>query len=274
MKSFDGIPMNLQMYAEGGEVQEVAEPVSTEEPAEPVTGGQTEEPGQEPARDLQADAAAAAARRRAEQQYNSQLAARDAEFARRFGHITNPETGAPIRSEKDYFKALDAQNRARQQEILRQQGIDPSLIDQAVANSPIMRQAQQVIQQARMDEGNRMIESQLQQISAFYPEVKTLEDIANMPSFPAFDQYVRNGLSMVDAFKLANYDALSNRGTAAAKQAAINAAKSKGHLSPVGGGAGDDGKEVDIPSGDLEMWKEFYPGLSYKELRKKYNNTL
>lgn len=277
MKSFEDIPMNLQMYAEGEEVQEPAEPVS-EELEEPVTGDPNVEPEEpeptEPGRNLQSDAEFAAARRKAEQQFNARLAARDAEFARRFGHLTNPETGAPIRSEQDYFAALDAQQRIAQQEELRQKGIDPALIEQAVQNSPVMRQAQQVLHQATLDEGNRLIDAQVQQISAFYPEVKSLEDISKMPSFPVFDRYVKSGLSLVDAFKLANYDDLSNRGTAAAKQAAINAAKTKGHLSPVGGGAGDPANQVEIPEEELGIWKEAYPELSYKELRTKYNNTL
>jgi hypothetical protein len=275
MKSFEEIQMNLQMYAEGEEGQEVAEP-DIEGAEEPETGEQGEpdvDSGNDD-RDLQRDAEFAAARRRAEQQYNQQIASRDAEYARRFGHLTNPETGAPIRSEQDYFAALDAQERIRQREQLRQGGIDPDLIERAVANSPVMLQAQQVLNQARMDEGNRMLNDQVQQISSFYPDVKSLEDIAQMPTFPVFDQYVRNGLSLVDAFKLANYDTLSNRGTAAAKQAAINSAKGKGHLAPIGGGAGTPVNQVDIPAAELELWKDAYPNLSYKELRTKYNNTL
>lgn len=274
MRDLTKLPMNLQIFA-GEEGQEPADPVLegdatggevVDEPAEPE-GGEVQDPA-EPA--IDENARFAAARRQAE----AQIAARDQRFAERFGHITNPVTGRPIQSEKDYFEALDYQAQQQVMQQAKDQGVNPELIEQLVANSPAMRQAQQVIRQATIDEGNREMNQQIQEISGFYPEVKTLDDIVKMETFPVFDAYVRQGLNLVDAFRLANFDALSQRGAAASKQAAINAAKGKGHLSPVGGGAGDLTGEVEIPANERELWESFYPGLSYKELRTKYNNTL
>lgn len=274
MSDLTKLPMNLQIFA-GEEVQDPADPVlegeATEgeivdEPVEPE-GGKEQDPADSV---IDENARFAAARRQAE----AQIAARDQRFKERFGHITNPVTGRPIQSEKDYFEALDYQAQQQVMQQAKDQGVNPELIDQLVANSPAMRQAQQVLRQATIDEGNREMTQQIQQISSFYPEVKTLDDIVKMETFPVFDTYVRQGLNLVDAFRLANFDALSQRGAAASRQAAINAAKGKGHLSPVGGGAGDLAQEVEIPASERELWESFYPGLSYKELRTKYNNTL
>ena len=68
--------------------------------------------------------------------------------------------------------------------------------------------------------------------------------------------------------------ALVGKGAAASRQAAINSAKSTGHLIPVGGGASGPEGEVEIPKAELGLWQDMYPGLSYKELRTKYNRTL
>ena len=112
-------------------------------------------------------------------------------------------------------------------------------------------------------------------ISEFYPEVQSLADISKMDTFPAFDAYVRNGLSLVDAFKLANFETMSQRTAAATKQAAINAAKGKSHLSPVGVGAdGQTTQLVDIPQEARGVWEVAFPELSYKELKEKYNRSL
>lgn len=270
------IPMNLQMFA-GEEEPAGAEPVletggeATPEGIEGDKGGNDPEVA-DPVVDQ--NAAFAAARRRAEQHYNQEIANRDAEYARRFGHLKNPETGQPIRSERDYFAALDAQERLNTQEQLRSQGVDPSVLERVIQNNPTIRQAEQVLRQATIEKGNQMLNDQIKEISGFYPEVKSLEDISKMDTFQAFDRYVRNGMSLVDAFKLANYDTLVGRGAAASRQAAINAAKSTGHLVPVGGGANGPEGEVDIPKNDLELWQDTYPGLSYKELKAKYNRTL
>ena len=274
---FKEIPMNLQMFA-GEEVLEVADPVLETEGAgnedpEGMEGGGGKDPEvADPVVDQ--NAAFAAARRRAEQHYNQEIANRDAEYARRFGHLKNPETGQPIRNERDYFAALDAQERLNTQEQLRSQGVDPSVLERIIQNNPTIRQAEQVLRQATIEKGNQMLEDQIKEISGFYPEVKSLEDISKMETFRTFDRYVRSGMNLVDAFKLANYDALVGRGAAASRQAAINSAKSTGHLIPVDGGANGPEGEVDIPKNELGLWQDIYPGLSYKELKAKYNRTL
>ena len=96
-----------------------------------------------------------------------------------------------------------------------------------------------------------------------------------MPTFPVFDAYVRQGLSITDAYRLANFDSLAQRDAAANRQAAINSVRGKSHLAPIGGVAGEAGKQlVDIPQNERYLWEEAYPELSYKELKEKYNKTL
>jgi hypothetical protein len=79
-------------------------------------------------------------------------------------------------------------------------------------------------------------------------------------------------MSLTEAFKLANFDALMKRGSAASKQAAINAAKGKEHMTPIGGTAAPDGL-AEIPREELSRWKEFFPNATAKELREKYNRV-
>ena len=269
------IPMNLQMYAEGGEGPDIADPVS-EEPAEVVDfvdpEGDTGEKDPEPAEPgVDENAIYAQARRTAEKQMN----AMNARVMSRFGSMTNPETGQPIKTVADYFEALDAQERVNTRHEIEQRGVDPALIDQIINQNPVIQQAQQVLHENSLREGEAELNRQIQQISAFDPTVKSLEDIAKMPTFAAFDSYVRNGLSLPDAYRLANFEALTQRDAAASRQAAINAAKGKSPLSPMGGGAdGQTAQLVDIPQEAIEVWKAAYPDLSYKELREKYNRSL
>ena len=105
------IPMNLQMYAEGGEGPDIADPVS-EELAEVVDfvdpEGDKGEKDPEPADPgIDENAIYAEARRTAEKQMN----AMNARVMSRFAGMTNPETGQPIKTVADYFEALDAQER-------------------------------------------------------------------------------------------------------------------------------------------------------------------
>ena len=194
----------------------------------------------------------------------------DSRVARRFGSMKNPETGQPIRTTQDYFDALDAQERMNARQQMQQRGVDPGLIDRIVNNNPVIRQAQQVIRENTLRQCEMELENQIHQISTIDPSIKSLDDIAKMPTFPVFDAYVRRGLSLTDAYRLANFDSLAQRDAAASRQAVINAAKGKSHLGPIGGGAGDPGKEmVDIPANERYLWEEAYPDISYKELKEK-----
>ncbi len=279
-------PMNLQLFAEGAEGPEAADPGTLEgagidegtgeidgDPGTPEDIDSAEGEGDPEPADPEADRNAifAEARRVAERRMNGI----NTRVANRFKGMTNPETGQPIETAEDYFDALDAQERIAARQQMEENGIDPDMLDQMIQNNPAIRQAQEILRQNQLNEGRRELDSQIREISEFFPEVQSLADVAKMDTFPVFDAYVRNGLSLVDAFKLANFDVMSQRNAAATKQAAINAAKGKSHMSPIGGGTeGQSSQLVDIPDDARKVWEEAYPGLSYKELKEKYNRSL
>lgn len=275
-------PLNLQLFA-GENEPEPADPVTgtdlidepepaetpDDDPGEGGEGGENEPAPAAPAIDQ--NAIYAQARRAADRRMNEL----DSRVASRFGNMRNPETGQPIRTTQDYFDALDAQERMNARREVQRRGVDPGLIDRMIANNPVIRQAQQVIRDNTLRQGELELENQIQQISSFDPSVKSLDDIVKMPTFPVFDAYVRQGLSITDAYRLANFDSLAQRDAAANRQAAINSVRGKSHLAPIGGVAGEAGKQlVDIPQNERYLWEEAYPELSYKELKEKYNKTL
>lgn len=277
-------PLNLQLFAEGANEPGAAEPVTGEELIDDLTsageldndlepaeeGGGANEPGAA-APAIDQNAIYAEARRVAERR----MEGINSRVANRFGNMKNPETGQPIRTAEDYFDALEAQERMSARQQIQQRGVDPGLIDRMIRDNPVIRQAQQVIRDNTMRQGEVELENQIRQISAIDPRIKSLGDIAQMPTFPVFDSYVHRGLSLMEAYRLANFDSLTQRDAAASRQAAINSARGKSHLSPIGGSAGGEGRmQVEIPKNELYLWEEAYPDLSYKELKAKYNKSL
>lgn len=265
------LPMNLQLFAEseeGGNEPGAADPASGETGAEVIEEGGNEPGAAAPV--IDENAIYARARRAAERRMDGI----NARVESRFGGLRNPETGDLIRTVEDYFDALDAQERLAMREEVANQGIDPEMLEHLISNNPVIQQAQQVLRENSLREGERELEAQIRQIAAINPDIHSLGDICEMQTFPVFDSYVRKGLSLMDAYRLANFDALSQRDAAANRQAAINAARGKGHLSPIGGSVGEPSSQVEIPERERELWEEAYPGLSYKELREKYNKSL
>lgn len=276
------IPLNLQFFAENVDgAEETSE--NTAEVAEQSQEQGSEEQGaeqqdtenkesedasaQQPWKNQQ-NAGFAAARRQAE----AELRARDARYAERFKGFTNPLTGAEIRSEADYFAALDAQEELSRRQELEQAGIDPSVLDELIARNPAIRQAQQILAQTQEQENVRQLEAELEQLNKLDPSVKTIDDILQSPSRGAILKKVNAGYSLLDAYKIVNFDKLTTANTAASKQAAINAMRGKEHMTPTGG-VTDTSTDMEIPVAELGRWKEMFPDASEKELKEKYTRA-
>lgn len=265
---------DLQFFAEDEgdtsvEMSEVAEPIDEENADVDVDEESVEE--QEVAEPVvDRNAIAAAARREAE----AKLKERDAEYTRRFGHLKNPITGQPIQSEKDYFEALDAQETIRRNQELQEKGIDPSIIDRAIANNPVVRQAEMVIEQNKQQMLANDIENQLKIINALDPSIKTFNDLANVGDQQLMLDLVNRGYALSDAYKIANFDNLIGKKSAAAEQKAINQAKGKSHLTPTSSGSTQDDGMKDIPDSALAKWKAFFPDDTPKQLKERYNRAI
>lgn len=104
--------------------------------------------------------------------------------------------------------------------------------------------------------GRRLLEAQMQIIQSVDPAVKSLADLRAQPEFSRFDRLVKSGMAISDAYKLACFDRLGRQQAAAARQAAINDARAKEHLAPVGGGqAAEDGLTDEI----IRNYRQYNP---------------
>ena len=280
------IPFNLQFFAEAGaEGQEVTEPAGQEEVTDNNTDegtetGAVEEPESEPTGGkTEEDSRFASVRRKAEEEarskYEAQMQNVNSEVKRLFGNVKNPTTGAPIESFDDYIKAVEEQQRLVREQEMRSKGIDPKIIDEMIQASPVIRQANQIMQDSLKNEAAQKLAADLKAVSEIDPSIKSEADIVNLETYPQILDFVTNhGLSLPEAYKLANYDSISSKKAEAAKQAAVNQAKGKSHMEQSGNGASTSENEVDIPQSEISTWREYYPGLSDAELKKKYNRTI
>lgn len=254
--------------SEPAEQTEVSEPEVNTEGNESEPEVETQEP------ELDRNAIYADARRKAEAEAKHKYDAIDAQFAEKFKDYKNPETGQPIKSAKDYFEAIAAQERVATKRTLTEKGIDPSIIEKAVNNSPALQAANRIIEEQRRKDVEIYLNDQVKAVSKIDPSIKSVEDIEKSDRYPEVLKYVNeNRLSIVDAYKLVYADRLTQSKTEAVKQQAINNVKSQQHLKSTDGGATTDGL-VPIPEKELEQWQKFYPEKSNKELRELYNKYL
>ena len=285
-------PLNLQFFADGEELganetdtadqSEVAteEQTTDTEPSEP-TGNEPTPQDDTPPTPVQSpedNTKFATARRQAEREFAERQKSVDLEYQRRFSGYVNPLTNQPIRSQKDYLDALDAQEVVKQRQELQEKGIDPDMLSQIVSkqveNNPVVRQAQEVMQQTINNQSNQMISEDIKEIMRIDPSVKSMEDVAKSPNISQILSLTQTGLRFADAYKVANMDLLISNKAVSAKQSAINNIKGTQHLNATNNISANNDSSVDIPSSELVNWQDAYPDLSMTDLRKKYNQTL
>ena len=276
--------MDLQFFA--GEVESANE-VEVATPSEIESGAESTESAVESTEtdveenNVQSDeenSRYAAARRRAEQEFAERQRLQDAEFERRFKDYENPITHQPIRSQKDYLEALDAQEKLQFEQNLASGNVNTddlnSYIEKQVSNNPVVLQAQAIMEANQKAQAESAINECVKEISKFDSSVKTIEDITSAPNFDKILAHVQNGMDLTSAYKIVNFDTLMAHQVASSKQATINNMKSTQHLNQTNGVASSNDSGVDIPESELKAWQRAFPEASMKELRAKYNRTL
>lgn len=272
--------LDLQFFADevGEEVSEAAEPTEGEsegevegEEGEEETGAAEPEP-----QSAEENARYAAIRRRAEEdarrKYEAQIGSMNQQIAAMCNGITHPVTGQPITNVHDYIDALAIQQRQANEAELQEKGVDPALINRMIETNPVVMQAQRVIESNNAAMAGAALQRDLAELSKIDPNIKDINDLANMPTFPQMLDFVaRNeGVSIVDAYKVFNFGNAMQQTNQAARQQAINQMRGKDHLATQNGVAQED-DYVEVPPEIMSRWKS--EGKTEKQIRELYKSV-
>lgn len=274
--------------AQGAEAQEAAEPAGeeTQEPApgqEPGEGGKERRERQTP----EQNAAFAAARRKAEAERDAAVekartdareeARRTIDEAFRNSGLVNPYTKQPITSKAEYDAYRQRYDAERKASLLKKSGMSDAEFSAFIDGLPEVQQAkaaQRAAEQARRaameTQAKLRTEEELKEIGKLDPNIRELKDLTAMETYPRFLELVKRGNTLLDAYRLANIDALTSGAAAATRQAAINAVQSKRHMGQTkerGTGA------LRVPEDVRAMYRALNPGATDAEIQAHYNRS-
>lgn len=274
--------------AQGAEAQEAAEPAGeeTQEPApaqEPAEGGAERRGRQTP----EQNAAFAAARRKAEAERDAAVekartdaqeeARRTIDEAFRNSGLVNPYTKQPITSKAEYDEYRQRYDAERKASLLKKSGMSDAEFSAFIDGLPEVQQAkaaQKAAEQARRaameTQAKLRTEEELKEIGKLDPNIRELKDLTAMETYPRFLELVKRGNTLLDAYRLANIDALTSGAAAATRQAAINAVQSKRHMGQTrerGTGA------LSVPEDVKAMYRALNPGATDAEIQAHYNRS-
>ena len=293
----------------GAKEQEPAAPASQEEPPaqeepegtppaqEPEGGSAAEEPAQQ-----QPDKAHgqqlteeqrkenAARRRREETQAAIDKAVQDAVKAEQdrskaemdaffaAAALKNTLTGKPITNMEEFNEWKQAFDAAKLQRDLKAGKLTPEGLQKVIEQTPAMKQVQQIAQ--KQEEAARQqseaaakarVDAEIAEIHKLDPTISEVKDLLKMPTAKEFYALVKKGNSFLDAFRLANYDRLTTAAAEAAKQQAMNNARSKDHLTGTGPQRGQGSSPV--PPDEMAMFRLINPGATDAEIQAYYNKN-
>ena len=216
----------------------------------------------------------AAARRKAEQERDAaireaqQAAQRSLDEAIAAMGQTDPYTGKAIKTkaEWDAWKSREAQEKSK--EVAESAGMSETEFNNFVQNLPAVKEFRKAAEDARVQKQKSILNDQITAVGKIDPSIKTVQDLLDRPEYQQIYSYVQKGISIVDAFKLANFDTLTKKSAEGARQAAINSTASKEHMAPTqtrGSGA------VTVPDDVKQMYRLYNPEATDAEIQAHYN---
>lgn len=191
--------------------------------------------------------------------------------------LANPYTGKPITTREEYEAYREDFSRLKKEEFLKKSGMTERELNSFVSGLPEVKAARAQIEIATMakKEADRAaakskVEAEIREISLLDPTVHELADLTKKPNYSEFYGLVKGGKSLLEAFKLANFDTLTQNAATSARQAAKNAADSKQHMTATktrGAGA------VSVPADIKANYRMMVPDATDAEIAAHYRKT-
>lgn len=229
--------------------------------------GQSEEDNsgiadQKPVQSQEDNAKYAAARREAQREKQA-LIDENEQIAKDLGYESHAEFKAEM---------LKRKHETERQSYIDTHGIDPDAVKPLVEK---LLQEHPLYKELEANKAKSKIDTAIIELNSAFPDlnIKNGEDLDNLPNSQDITQLIRQGNSLVNAYKLANFDELINKQSAAAKQAAINQVNGKAHIKPNGQGADiDTGPMPDEET--LRMYRRMNPGKTDEFYIAHYRKSL
>ena len=268
----------------GAEEQDVTDPAEE-------TDATTEEGGTEVTAEGQSageNARYAAARRKAEAERDAAVAkAKEEALAEKQKAVdevykdlglTNPYTKKPITTKAEYDAWKQQADIEKKSMVAKKSGMTDGEFDEFVANLPevkaareIKEQAEQTMRQAQAEQAKVKVDKQIAEIQKLDPSIKSLDDLRAMENYEEFYDRVKRGQSLVEAYKLTNFDKLTKATADTARQATLNSMAGKSHLdktSTRGTGA------TAVPAHIAEVYRMLNPKATDAEIQTHYNKHI
>jgi hypothetical protein len=179
---------------------------------------------------------------------------------------------AVSRGFKDWNELSDYSNQEKLEQIgIKDTKVFNEYVSDLISNNPSVIEAQKIIESAKEKEQEEIIKTAISEINAVDSDIKSVDDLLNMPNYDAYYDLVSKGYSLTDAYKIVAFDKITSHKAASAAQVVKNNIESKGHMKSMTGGQPND---VIVPDDVLAMYHKNLPQMSEQEIKDHYKKYL
>lgn len=193
--------------------------------------------------------------------------------------LKNTITGAPIKTLEDFQGWYGEFSSAKFQQDLKNGKLTEEGLARIIAEHPAMKQAQQLIsaqeqaQKTQQEAADRArIDAELVAIGKLDPQVKTVQDLLNLPEGQQIRELVNKGYSFEHAHLIATQARREETRNTAARQAAQQAARGKEHLKGTGNVRSDGA--VEVPQDTMRYFQALNPNATKADIQAFYNKMI
>ncbi len=192
--------------------------------------------------------------------------------------LYDPYAKKPITTKAEYDAYKQKMDLEKKSKVAKASGMSETEFDSFVSELPEVKAAREMkekaeeqMRAAQQAQAQVKINEQIAEIAMFDPTIKTLDDLKKMENYEEFYDRVKRGNTLVEAYKLTNFDKLTAATANGAKQATINSIAGKNHLEKTSGrGAG----AMTVPSDIADQYRLFNPNATDAEIQRHYNKYI
>lgn len=257
---------NTEEVAETPDSEAVEETVETEVTEDTAGEKESEVAEQTVEQTKEERAQHAAARRKAEEDARVSKGVDDAIAS--LG-LVNPYTGKAVTNKAEFEEYGRSVGKEKEDAFLDKTGLTKEELKSYVDGLPEMQQAKRMQADMELQKQKTALDAAIAEVTKIDPAIKTLDDLQKLPNYGEIYEKAMRGYTLADAYLVVNRDKLTQKASAAAKQAALNRS-GKDHLTTTssrGEGA------IDVPADVMEMYRAMNPKASDQEIRDHYNKN-
>jgi cell fate (sporulation/competence/biofilm development) regulator YlbF (YheA/YmcA/DUF963 family) len=168
---------------------------------------------------------------------------------------------------EQYAQAVEAENKRKVDDGLREKGLDPELIRQALRSDPEFQQIKRENDEFKRERTSQTLLSQFTELTQEFPHIKEVSDVddATWQKFNASN----GALTLTEAYVAAHRKELKDTLRSEGEKQARSKIGSKDHLGTEKSGSGGFEPDVTIPPERIKSWRQMFPGITLAQIKQK-----